>query len=805
MLAAFATVGFTVVSAAELNSGSARVVRGAEPQKVVNLMQTRPGDKVYRLKNSPIEVVKRADGSVVRRLAAKPGKGYFPKEAAARAESGDTFYEDFEGLPDGETDWLPEGWTEDVKLEVPGDDGTNWTWRVDDYAFFSGAFSGSDFAKIPSANLFDAETFEFTMPPQDDWLKTPAVTPKAGDELVFYLAYSPGWTLADSESFETGNYTFNSRHTNLEVLISDDSGKNWTKVWDAIEDDATKNYTQEELAETLFGWPYKGFRVNLDKYVGKSIQVAFRYVGSAGQEMYLEDVTIGKAKADASYKLVSNLFYSTPDKDGTYYPFYRLAGVDTPVAFSNTSVMTPDASTWTWYNAENPDGQSSTAKNLSVTSGPGENFYPSLVNTVGSSEASYAYGSYRNDNGEEKKGYWYAGGTLLSAGKDLGGGAGNYNTYGSKIVNLNSFLLNDSKAWSDETQTKTLKAIGSFFPKPDAPYVLRNVYVHLVPQSYEGSKTSPIRVSVYGIDDKGQLTKELAFAEATYGDVVTGKFSEMLPFRLQTEDETIGVPADVNLTVSTPIMIKLSCADENVHFAPFCIGNPSGPDYANTYVFLAKADGTEDPAMSMASYGFSTGGVTYIISGAGINTDATYMWLKEKNGDYRYDVEAAGGSKTFTFSSYVSSDDWSIEGEGLGEWVSVEKGAYNAETKEATLKVTVSPLASGEKGNYTKLKVVSTIDGLPTDVIAELTVAQGESAGVSAEVADGGASKATVSGHNIVLSSAKATAATVYSVAGQRVADVQFSGAVAVDASAFAPGLYIVRFNDNTVAKVVVK
>lgn len=79
-------------------------------------------------------------------------------------------------------------------------------------------------------------------------------------------------------------------------------------------------------------------------------------------------------------------------------------------------------------------------------------------------------------------------------------------------------------------------------------------------------------------------------------------------------------------------------------------------------------------------------------------------------------------------------------------------------------------------------------------------VAQHSEAGVSDLAVS--ATKAFVNGGNIVVSSPKATRVAVYNVAGQKVAEQAFAGKGTIKASDFAKGIYVLKFNDNTVLKL---
>ena len=55
---------------------------------------------------------------------------------------------------------------------------------------------------------------------------------------------------------------------------------------------------------------------------------------------------------------------------------------------------------------------------------------------------------------------------------------------------------------------------------------------------------------------------------------------------------------------------------------------------------------------------------------------------------------------------------------------------------------------------------------------------------------------------NFVVESDNATSVAVYNLAGQKVAEAVFAGKATVPAADLAKGVYVVKFNDNTVVKV---
>ena len=76
---------------------------------------------------------------------------------------------------------------------------------------------------------------------------------------------------------------------------------------------------------------------------------------------------------------------------------------------------------------------------------------------------------------------------------------------------------------------------------------------------------------------------------------------------------------------------------------------------------------------------------------------------------------------------------------------------------------------------------------------------QGEASVAGVEATN---SKVSVVDGNFVVESDNATSVAVYNLAGQKVAEQAFAGKATIKASDFAKGIYVLKFNDNTVLKL---
>ena len=247
--------------------------------------------------------------------------------------------------------------------------------------------------------------------------------------------------------------------------------------------------------------------------------------------------------------------------------------------------------------------------------------------------------------------------------------------------------------------------------------------------------------------------------------------------------------------VDYPIVIQFSADLAEGEEFDFVNAFDSAPNEVenNVYVFFNDASGTRK-MINTTDLSFEDGSAA---AGLYASFDATYSWLRSD--EDAFEAKPAGESKTFDLDSYynlVSSKGENLAtatGEGLGDWYTVSF-ANGSDTEPAKMTVTVSALPEGTdvRSSYFDVEVFG--------MKKRFYVAQHSEAGVSDLAVS--ATKAFVNGGNIVVSSPKATRVAVYNVAGQKVAEQAFAGKATIKASDFAKGIYVLKFNDNTVLKL---
>lgn len=201
-----------------------------------------------------------------------------------------------------------------------------------------------------------------------------------------------------------------------------------------------------------------------------------------------------------------------------------------------------------------------------------------------------------------------------------------------------------------------------------------------------------------------------------------------------------------------------------------------------------------DPTLKLAAPMFENFSLAIFI-------DACFPWLHAQ--DTAFEAPQAGGSKTFDIDMFFNptwnfavNDDMNnlmtTDEAGnvvLNDWLSA-----SVDNKTGKLTFTAKALESGKR--EAKVSIFDLV-GIQQDFY----IAQRDAAGV--EGVEAVANVVRVVDGNFVVSSQNATAVEVFNVAGQKVAEAAINGEAVVEAQNLANGLYIVKFNDNSVVKVV--
>ena len=782
---------------------TAVTLRANDKSNVVASKQLKDGSSINLVKGNDGHLYKVLNRSLRASDKIAQSKSRINAPAVMKADENATLFEGFESY-EGLTSrgWVPEGWSQESKTNpphvAPEGKGTCLVWEATKGDGFTSAYSGTYVERVQvSIADFTADPITFAEQ-QDEWLITKAITPKTGDYLTFQLWYSPFFTLFNESAMD-----FSSVNNILEVLVTTDDGKTWEKVWDVLDD--ARSYTVDELWDdgSSFVRPYHPMLVNISKYVGKNIKIAFRYYGINGESMMLDDIKVGEATPTAAATAPNAVFpiglsldgYNLNDASGNVLNL-ALAPYKTSLEWTNVSPAY-ESCTWTYPDEEGNETTSS-SKNLEAPEyGFGQYDAPSLVTKIGSktSDAAKLYDAVQ-----------YGGSVMIRNGDS-------YLSFDAAMYDLNRLVSKKAKfslanggvfgmgATSDATWNQLLKTegmkvtgMGMFIPQPAAPYTLSSANAVVYYTAGKLTDKSQLKATVYKVEDDGSFTA-MAEGYCSPSEIYKADDESYPKAVFYFEREIDGLPTQAELFVDYPIVIQFSADLAEGEEFDFVNAFDSAPKEVenNVYVFFNDASGTRK-MINTTALSFEDGSAA---AGLYASFDATYSWLRSD--EDAFEAKPAGESKTFDLDSYynlVSSKGENLAtatGEGLGDWYTVSF-ANGSGTEPAKMTVTVNALPEGTdvRSSYFDVEVFG--------MMKRFYVAQHSEAGVSDLAVS--ATKAFVNGGNIVVSSPKATRVAVYNVAGQKVAEQAFAGKATIKASDFAKGIYVLKFNDNTVLKL---
>lgn len=782
---------------------TAVTLRANDKSNVVASKQLKDGSSIDLVRGNDGHLYKVLNRSLRASDKIAQSKSRINAPAVMKADENATLFEGFESY-EGLTSrgWIPEGWSQESKTNpphvAPEGKGTCLVWEATKGDGFTSAYSGTYVERVQvSMADFTADPITFAEQ-QDEWLITKAITPKTGDYLTFQLCYSPCFTLLDETTMK-----FTAVNNILEVLVTTDDGKTWEKVWDVLDD--ARSYTVDELWDDgrSFVRPYHPMLVNISKYVGKNIKIAFRYYGINGESMMLDDIKVGEATPTAAATAPNAVFpiglsldgYNLSDGSGNVLNL-ALAPYKTSLEWTNVSPAY-ESCTWTYPDEEGNETTSS-SKNLEAPEyGFGQYDAPSLVTKIGSktSDATKLYDAVQ-----------YGGSVMINHGDS-------YLSFDAAMYDLNRLVSKKAKfslagdgvfgmgatsdaKWNQLLKTEGMKVtgMGMFIPQPAAPYTLSSANAVVYYTAGKLTDKSQLKATVYKVEDDGSFTA-MAEGYCSPSEIYKADDKSYPKAVFYFEREIDGLPTQAELFVDYPIVIQFSADLAEGEEFDFVNAFDSAPNEVenNVYVFFNDAEGTRK-MINTTALSFEDGSAA---AGLYASFDATYSWLRSD--EDAFEAKPAGESKTFDLDSYynlVNSKGENLAtatGEGLGDWYTVSF-ANGSGTEPAKMTVTVNALPEGTdvRSSYFDVEVFG--------MMKRFYVAQHSEAGVSDLAVS--ATKAFVNGGSIVVSSPKATRVAVYNVAGQKVAEQAFAGKATIKASDFAKGIYVLKFNDNTVLKL---
>ena len=719
---------------------------------------------------------------------------------AASTENRNTFFEGFEARPDGfgpyYDEWLPEGWQDVSKTgqEIPAYGvGHNLTWRVLNNenrtsAYMARpcyAFEGEAFAFIMSDVAYVGHT---DLVVQDEWLITPAVTPQAEDWLYFKLFYSPSWSVYNRKTD-----SFDSRNTYLEVYASDDNEATWHKLWNVIDDEIKPKWSDDQLRADLIKYDaieYTPIYVNLKDYVGKPIKLAFRFAGSLGHGVAIDNVAVGVPMPKPSYSLPEGFFKKGLSEIAEYPSEFSLIGPhNTKATWTNTS---KDALLYQWNYAGATGAMESTDAIDLVTPE-----YP-MGTVVSTPQLTASFESRVSDPFQSDFPKMQLGGLLR--GTDTTGHEGEFSAGYYDIADPRHVLRISSEylamySGTDLAWEKLLGkldgsvdilAISNYFPAPEVPYGFDFADVAVYIKEPLSPKTN-LKMTVCTLDQNGLPDKAIAVAVLNGADVPYSPDTYVnLRFRFP-------VPVYVDSEILVNI-VDFNLEEDNIIF-PYV--RTTSEIYGNSLIYAQLYDpeiGSTDTFYNLNGFPVTEGHFAGILMNLGVSYSSM-----EHTGESTMELPAEGGSKEFKIKAHHGSDRWTLTEDGVTpvSWAYFA-GKYDEATDTHTLTVTVEKNSEPE-AREADLKLMS-----PGSYVTIHVSQAADTSGILGTEA-GADTKVTTDENTItVLAPANEGMAEVYDLAGTLVASAAITdGKAEISCGHFASGVYFVRVQGAKVFKIV--
>ncbi|NDW10162.1 choice-of-anchor J domain-containing protein [Dysgonomonas sp. 520] len=695
-----------------------------------------------------------------------------------------TFSESFEGW-DGEMfDWIPGSWVDESKTGMNPTKEQNLTWYtsagVRDYP------SDGVFMAHINIGLIDngVETIE-----QDEWLITPQIKIAEDNRLQFDLCFKPGWVLLNPKTL-----TFNAENTTLKILITNDDGNTWKELWNAT--DEAKTFTYKELLadlQTIYGtWIRK--QVDLSEYANQDVKIAFRFVGTNGESMSLDNLIISPPMPEPLYHRPSGAFFMGFSENYS--------------ALTNSFILSPAYEDATWYNFSSLDSKSfvwsvpdpETGKIVESTDTNLVTNYPYVSSNLpiltGYTEgnkytSSYQWGTINQDLIQ----YGGSTGFNLGDGTSIEMGAGNYDIYNMfdiGYVDEDSYVFgsNSDKFWGNYYK---VDGIANLFEKPLRKYAFDKMWIHCL--NFDGDPDVELKLYIYKVDTSTGVIQDMIATSTCYGADVATHFTadgfayNSIPFTFKEIDPATGRERLTWLEIDDAIFVEVFGFNSKKvrSFAPCyqALPHPTFDNYA--YIYLSYGGGAGN------LYSVNTL-IPSLYTSFLFNMNAVYPFMLTEDSNYNAPVD--GGTKEFVITSYYDSDSWRMN--DLPEWITVGKTYINS-SNDVILPVTVNPL-SGSKGRSHDIKISS----YASDVTLKIT--QGEMSGIEQlNVED---VKVAYNGNSYKLTyPAGIDRVSVVNTAGQIVASYELpvGGSYVMPATNLNKGVYILKFegSKNRMVKVM--
>ncbi|MDR1369033.1 MAG: T9SS type A sorting domain-containing protein [Dysgonamonadaceae bacterium] len=697
-----------------------------------------------------------------------------------------SLYKTFEEWDGTTRDWIPAGWTDLSKAELPTlseiitvyDDTLNFTWETGKRV--STGYCGRVQYAFPYEIEDGTDTITIAPSPQDEWLISPEVAAvKAGYVFSFDLYYDPFWSRYNYETDE-----FTDMRTTVEALISTDNGATWTKKWDTQE--YANSFSDDELWGIIFGEiPLNWLPVSIDlsEYANQNIIVAVRYINDDGESVYVDAISVDFPQPEAFYRHPTGYLISGFSPD-----YYSLSDLVQPINMIIGNAYTPTQWTSNTKNAESISwnfGEDIIVDEANpVLTLPYDRREAPILSVAGKENTvTYQWGVAGEQNLLQTGGdnIWNFG---TSAKPDWWTfGLGNYDP------RYQFAIFSDINA-EDLSDIGTFTGVGNYFEKPANKFIFENFYVHC--GNIKAKEGEPVKLNIYAVGADGTIErKSIASSEVYPEDFILtengGYKYYTVPF---ASFKKIG--QDGRLETLDYVEINTAFFVEFVNYESADIFFQGENHSTGTgYAFVTFEEG-------FLSMNDLTGGrfSTSVL----FDMDAIFPFLYAE--DNRYDAPLAGGTKNLDIITFWHPDEWWEE---YPDWISLGTPVGNPTTGNVTLPVTVAALPAGISGRSANINMAS----FGCDLI--LQVKQGDAdwaLGISNSTLKPQAVAVARHGDDFVLSyPASATSVAVYNIAGQRVAEYELNvtGTYTLPAGNLAKGVYVLKFNGTNSAIKILK
>lgn len=336
---------------------------------------------------------------------------------------------------------------------------------------------------------------------------------------------------------------------------------------------------------------------------------------------------------------------------------------------------------------------------------------------------------------------------------------------------------------------------GIVFDEPAVPYYVETARMLIKNVSLKNG--AELTLNVYKINDDGTLGDKIAVGKAGKDDVkVVGSDICAVTFNFFEEDELGGL-SKVSFYPETALFYEFTGFKDNsnISFDSMCFNWPYVDDEgtiptsypAEVGYFLSGGKMIPFSALFEDTYSAPVLFVDALMGSLSLDKSSNHF------ADNGGSLDVAVETNLTIFKDYAGKpvQYYAVEND-IPDWLEISV-SYDA-TKGTVFNFKADPLPEGVSGRRADVSFTTVIGGREVFVAT-----QGDASVAGVEATN---SKVAVVDGNFVVESDNATSVAVYNLAGQKVAEAAFAGKATVPAADLAKGVYVVKFNDNTVVKV---